>query len=172
LLAPSWTAAALVEGRAKPLLGSARTRNYLARGEATVTLGSIRHEIVIDRPAAQVWALAGDPARLHEWFPGITSLTLEGNLRTITVAGGLTMPEEIVIRDESARRFEYSITLPIFKFHRGMIDVIELDEERCMVVYSTEADPRTMALVISGGCYRALQELKRQMEHTAEEVSA
>ena len=137
-----------------------------------MTLGSIRHEIVINRPAADVWKLAGDPARLHEWFPGITGLTLDGNRRTITVAGGLTMPEDIVSNDPSARRFEYSITLPIFTFHRGMIDVIELDPDRCLVVYSTEADPRTMALVISGGCYRALQELKRQMEAPIEETVA
>mgnify|MGYP006167343011 CR=1 FL=1 len=27
----------------------------------------------IDRPAAQVWALAGDAPRLHEWFPGIVA---------------------------------------------------------------------------------------------------
>jgi len=31
-------------------------------------------------------------------------------------------------------------------------------------VYSTEADPRTMALTIGGGTAGALDELKRQME--------
>jgi hypothetical protein len=36
-----------------------------------------------------------------------------------------------------------------------------------MVVYSTEADPRTMALVIAGGTAGALVELKRQMEAPA-----
>ena len=34
-------------------------------------IGSIRRQIRIDRPADDVWALVGDPARLHEWFPGI-----------------------------------------------------------------------------------------------------
>jgi hypothetical protein len=129
-----------------------------------MTLGSIRNELVIERPADQVWELAGDASRLHEWFPGIVSLDLDGNKRTIHLAGGLSMPEDIVINDQLSRRFEYSITLPIFVFHRGTIDVIALDEQRCMVVYACEADPRTMALIIGGGCYRALQELKRQME--------
>ena len=32
------------------------------------------------------------------------------------------------------------------------------------MVYSTEADPRAMALVIGGGTLGALKELKRQME--------
>ncbi len=133
-----------------------------------MTLGSIRHEIVIERSASTVWELAGDPGRLHEWFPGIVSLDLDGSKRTIHLAGGLSMPEDIVINDPLARRFEYSISLPIFVFHRGTIDVIAMDDQRCMVVYACEADPRTMALIISGGCYRALQELKRQMELSTE----
>jgi hypothetical protein len=132
--------------------------------EVAVALGSIRNELVIERPADQVWELAGDASRLHEWFPGIVALDLDGNKRTIHLAGGLSMPEDIVINDPLARRFEYSITMPIFVFHRGTIDVIALDDHRCLVVYACEADPRTMALIIGGGCYRALQELKRQLE--------
>jgi hypothetical protein len=63
------------------------------------------------------------------------------------------------------RRFQYRITAPIFKHHRGTIDVIDLGDDTSMVVYSTEADPRTMALTIAGGTAGALDELKRQMEH-------
>jgi len=47
---------------------------------------------------------------------------------------------------------------------RGTIDVIDLHDGTCLAVYSTEADPRTMALVIGGGSAGALNELKRQME--------
>jgi hypothetical protein len=39
-----------------------------------------------------------------------------------------------------------------------------MGDDTCLVVYSTEADPRTMALVIGGGTAGALDELKRQME--------
>lgn len=126
--------------------------------------GTIRHEIRIDRPAATVWALAGDATQLHTWFPGITQCTVEGNQRTIVTGTGISMPEEILACDDTQRRFQYRITTPIFKHHRGTIDVIALDEASCLVVYSTEADPRTMALVIAGGCAAALRELKRQME--------
>ena len=54
-----------------------------------MTLGSIRHHIRIDRPADTVWALAGDPTRLHEWFPGIASCQVDGNIRTIVLDSGL-----------------------------------------------------------------------------------
>lgn len=127
-------------------------------------IGNVRYETRIRRPAAQVWALAGDAARLHEWFPGIVACQVNGTQRIITVAAGLPLPEEIVCCDDTLRRFQYRITAPIFQHHRGTIDVIDLGDETCLVVYSTECDPRAMALVIGGGTAGALDELKRQME--------
>ena len=126
--------------------------------------GTIRHELRIARCAADVWALAGDATKLHTWFPGIVESTVDGNQRTIITATGISMPEEILVCDDKQRRFQYRITTPIFKHHRGTIDVIDLGDETCIVVYSTEADPRTMAMVIGSGTAAALQELKRQME--------
>ena len=130
-------------------------------------IGSIRHHIRIDRPASDVWTLAGDPTRLHEWFPGIVACTVDGNQRVITTAAGLPMPEEILVQDDIQRRFQYRVTTPMFKHHRGTIDVLDLGDDTCVVVYSTEADPRTMALLIAGGAAGALDELKRQMEGTS-----
>lgn len=114
-----------------------------------------------------MWALAGDATKLHTWFPGIVDCTVDGNMRVITMGTGLPMPEEILLIDHTQRRFQYRITAPIFVHHRGTIDVIELTDDECLVVYSTEADPRTMALVIAGGTAGALVELKRQMEAPA-----
>jgi uncharacterized protein YndB with AHSA1/START domain len=129
-----------------------------------MTLGSLRHEIRIHRPADDVWARVSDAASLHTWFPGIVSCQVDGTTRVIVLGAGMPMPEEILVNDPGQRRFQYRITAPIFKHHRGTIDVIELAPDECMVVYSTEADPRTMALTIAGGTAGALDELKRQME--------
>ncbi len=129
-----------------------------------MALGSVRHQIRINRPVKEVWELAGNPARLHEWFPGIDACTVEGTTRTITVGSGASMPEEILTNDSVQRRFQYQLKLPIFIFHRGTIDAIDLGDDTSMVVYSTEADPRAMALAIAGGTAGALDELKRQLE--------
>lgn len=126
--------------------------------------GTIRHEMCIARSAADVWALAGDASKLHHWFPGVVDCTVDGNSRVIITGSGIPMPEEILVCDNAQRRFQYRLTTPIFKHHRGTIDVIALSDESCIVVYSTEADPRAMALVIGGGTAGALCELKRQME--------
>jgi len=130
-----------------------------------MTLGSIRHHIRVDRAADDVWALVGDAARLHEWFPGVTSCEVTGTQRTIVLGSGLPMPEEILVNDPIQRRFQYRITAPLFAYHRGTIDVIDLGDGTCLVVYATDADPRTMALTIGAGTADALDELQRQMEH-------
>ena len=129
-----------------------------------MTLGSVRYHRRIRRTAADVWALVGDPARLHEWFPGIVACQVDGTVRVITLGSGLALPEEILIHDPIQRRFQYRITAPLFAFHRGTIDVLDLDDDTCVVVYTTDADPRTMALTIAGGTAGALDELQRQME--------
>ena len=130
--------------------------------------GTVRHEICIARSAGDVWALAGDASKLHHWFPGVVDCTVDGNSRVIITGSGIPMPEEILVCDNTQRRFQYRLTTPIFKHHRGTIDVIALTDESCIVVYSTEADPRAMALVIGGGTAGALRELKRLMERDTE----
>lgn len=137
-----------------------------------MTLGSIRHQIRIRRSAADVWARVRDAAGLHTWFPGLTDCQVDGNNRVIFLASGMAMPEEILVNDDVQRRFQYRITAPIFRHHRGTIDVIELDTDECIVVYSTEADPRAMALTIGGGTAGALDELKRQLEDQPESNTA
>lgn len=137
-----------------------------------MTFGSVRHSRQVQAPAAQVWALVGDPARIHHWWPGIVGCTVNGTERTIELASGITMPEEILVHDHVQRRFQYRITAPLFAFHRGTIDVIELDADTCVVTYAVDADPRTMALVIAGAGAAGLDEVARLVEHSrAEETS-
>lgn len=129
-----------------------------------MTFASIRHHVRIRRSADDVWALVGAPERLHEWFPGIVGCAVDGTTRVITMGSGMPMPEEILVHDPVRRRFQYRITAPLFAFHRGTIDVLDLGDGTCAVSYATDADPRTMALVISAGTADALDELQRQME--------
>jgi hypothetical protein len=89
---------------------------------------------------------------------------VDGSTRVITLGSGLQLPEEILVVDPVQRRFQYRVTAPLFTHHRGTIDVIDLGDDSCLVVYSTEADPRAMALTIGGATAGALDELRRQME--------
>jgi len=84
--------------------------------------------------------------------------------RVITTESGLPMPEEIVTIDPIQRRFQYRVTSPLFTYHLGTIDVIDLGDGASLVVYSTDADPATLALVIGGAAGNGLLELKRRLE--------
>jgi hypothetical protein len=125
---------------------------------------SVRRHVRIDRPAADVWALIGDPARIQEWFPGIESSTVDGTSRVITTGTGMPMPEEIVTNDPLQRRFQYRITAGMFREHLSTLDVIDLDDGTCLVVYAADASPAAMALVIAGAAGDALRHLRSMME--------
>jgi hypothetical protein len=125
---------------------------------------SVRRQVHFKCPADDVWAIVGDAARIAEWFPGIVSATVEGSTRVVMTGSGLPMPEEILTVDPLQRRFQYRITAPMIREHLSTLDVLDLDDGTCLVVYSADADPATMALVIAGAAGSALEHLRAQME--------
>ena len=132
----------------------------------TAVRASVRRHVRIACPAAEVWDLIGDPGRIQEWFPGIESSTVDGTHRTIVTGAGIPMPEEIVTNDAIQRRFQYRITAPMFREHLSTLDVIDLDDGTCLVVYAADANPATMALVIAGAAGNALENVRRILEGT------
>ena len=108
-------------------------------------------------------ARIGDPTRIAEWFPGIVSATVDGSQRVVTTGAGVTMPEEIVTHDDVQRRFQYRITAPMFREHLSTLDVVDLGDGTSVVIYSADADPATMALVIAGAAGNALECLAATM---------
>jgi ligand-binding SRPBCC domain-containing protein len=132
-------------------------------------MASLRHERRISAPADVVWNVVARPESIVEWFPGVVAATMEGAIRTITLASGIEMPEEILTIDAEQRRFAYRITAPLYRFHLGVIDVIELGDDESLCVYSTTAEPDTLALIIAGGSIGALEEIQRIAETFAKE---
>lgn len=129
-----------------------------------MTRGSVRREVRIRRSADDVWAVIGDPARVQDWFTGITDSVVDGTSRTITTGSGLPMPEEILTCDPIQRRFQYRITAPVVKEHLSTLDVHDLGDGTGLVVYSADADPSTMALIIAGAAGSALESLRNRLE--------
>ncbi|MGO8874118.1 MAG: SRPBCC family protein [Acidimicrobiales bacterium] len=125
----------------------------------TAKRGSIRHQVRLACPPGVAWGLLGAPERVHEWFPGIVSCTVDGDVRVVTTASGLPMPERLVTVDPVLRRLQYRITAPLFSEHLGTIDVLDLHDGTSLVVYGTDADPAALALVIGGAARAALAHL-------------
>jgi len=130
----------------------------------TATRGSVRREVRIAAPADEVWRWVGDPARLPEWFPGITAAEVDGTTRTITTGSGIPMVEELVTVDRLQRRFQYRIDGGLFREHLSTIDVLDLGDGTSLVVYGVDAEPAVMSLVIGGAAGNALHHLKSMLE--------
>lgn len=132
-------------------------------------MGTVRREVRVGRSAEVVWQVVGDPARIAEWFPGIVDAEVNGSVRVITTASGLSLPEEIVTVDPLQRRFQYRVTSPLLRSHLGTIDVFDLGDGTSLVSYATDCEPDAMALVIGGAAGAALTELRRLLESRDEE---
>jgi len=129
-----------------------------------MTRGTVRRHVRIASAPGAIWSYVGDAARIPEWWPGITAADVDGDKRTITTGSGIPMPEQIVTVDRLQHRFQYRITGGLFQEHLSTIDVIDLGDGTCLVVYGVDADPATMALVIGGAAGNALEHLKSLME--------
>ncbi|CAG4922956.1 MULTISPECIES: SRPBCC family protein [Acidithrix] len=125
---------------------------------------SIRYEVFIKADIETIWEMIGDPLAISRWFVGIASATLEGTTRVIVLGSGLSLPETIVTIDPVAHRFQYRIIAPIVKEHLSTIDVIEVDEERSLVIYSVDAEPANFGLIIGGAAGAALENLREILE--------
>ena len=127
----------------------------------------ITEEITIDAPADEVWAVVAAAERQAEWFPGMTSSTVEGTVRTIGMAAGGMLLEEILDIDHERRRFEYRITGPMqFDHHLGSIEVYEVEgvKSASRVVYGQELEPTALAYVLGAALRDALVGLKELVE--------
>ena len=127
-------------------------------------MATIRRDVRFANPAELVWAAVTDTASLDSWFPGLAACTQEGDVRTVTLGSGLSLPERIVTNDPVQRRLQYRIEAGPVREHLATVDVIDLGDDTCLGVYSTDAEPDVMALVIGAACGDALLELQRQLD--------
>src|SRR5262245_36274149 len=72
---------------------------------------SIREEIVVHRPAAEVWAAVADAGAIHERLARgfVTDTKLDGDMRQVTFASGAVVRELLIDIDDRERRLAYSI---------------------------------------------------------------
>jgi len=84
-------------------------------------------EVSIDvaAPPDEVWAVAGDPGRIGEWFPAVVECEMDGDVRRATMGNGAVLVERITRRDDAARSYAYSVVegIPGLTRHEAVISV-------------------------------------------------
>ncbi|HET6690018.1 MAG TPA: SRPBCC family protein [Miltoncostaeaceae bacterium] len=102
---------------------------------------SFEVSIQVAAPPEEVWALAGDPARIGEWFPPVVASEMDGDVRRATMGNGAVLVERITRRDDHARSYAYSVMegIPGLTRHEAVISV-EGAEAGSRVRWSQDAE--------------------------------
>ena len=80
----------------------------------------------IAAPPEQVWAVAGDPDRIGEWFPPVIESEMDGDdVRRVTMGNGAKLVERITRRDDASWTYAYSVIegIPGLTRHEAVITV-------------------------------------------------
>jgi carbon monoxide dehydrogenase subunit G len=127
--------------------------------------GSVRNDVRIRRSAADVWRVIADVGSVAEWFPSFRSSRVEGTQRVIVTNTGMSLVEDVLRVDHEQRRFQYAIVPNgAIREHRATVDVVDLGDESCLVVYSTDMAPAVLVLALSGAIAEALDNLRDRLE--------
>ena len=71
-------------------------------------MGEARAEVVIDRPANEVWAMVGDFTDVT-WMPGVEGCRLIDEDERVLSLSGADFTERLLRRDDDRRSLTYSV---------------------------------------------------------------
>src|SRR5262249_47315129 len=106
-------------------------------------MASIRKEITLGAPAAEVWDAVRDIGALHtRLVPGfVTDTTLEPGARIVTFANGMVARELIVDLDDATRRLVWSAVGGRLSHHNASAQVFPDGDARCRLVWTADLLP-------------------------------
>jgi carbon monoxide dehydrogenase subunit G len=109
-------------------------------------------DVTVDATPDAVWKMVGDFGGVGEFFPGIESFRLEGDVRVIGMFG-MEIHERLISRDEAARSLTYSVIdgVPV-ESHTATITV-EAEGEGAKVTWAYAVTPDEMAPIF-GDTYK------------------
>ena len=129
-------------------------------------MASIHKEIVIDARTEDVWSAVRDVGAIHQRLaPGfVTDTRLEGDIRVVTFANGMTARELIVDIDDAARRLVWSVIEGRPRHHNASIQIFADGEGATRVVWIADLLPNELANPIGAMIEQGLGAMKRRLE--------
>ena len=132
-------------------------------------MATIHIERTIAASADRVWETLRDFGALHlKTAPGfILDTVVEGDVRTVTFAGGLVLRERLIAIDDEHRRIVYSILSDTFEHHSASNAVVPLDDGRCRFVWVVDFLPDGPKERITAMMDAGIEAIKASMERDA-----
>ncbi len=132
-------------------------------------MATIRHDIAIDAPAAQVWEAVGDVHAPHRRLvPHVLSdARADGDARIVTFANGLVVRERIVTVDDEARRFAYTASGGRTTHHHASMQVLDDGPQRARLVWIIDVLPDEVAPVIDALMRQGADDMRATLARAA-----
>ena len=129
-------------------------------------MASIRKEIPLNVPAAEVWDAVRDVGALHHRLVKgfVTDTKLEGDARIVTFANGMVAKELIVDLDDTARRLVWSARSERLTHHNASAQVFADGDERSVLVWIADVLPNEVAGHIRGMIDEGARAMKATLE--------
>jgi hypothetical protein len=81
--------------------------------------------IDVDASADAAWAVVGDVTSVPRWYPKYVTCEVQGDIRTLRSADGAELVERLLDRDESERRYAYTVVAgPPLRSHLASFQVL------------------------------------------------
>lgn len=120
---------------------------------------AVERRLPLAAEPAAVWAIVGDVTRI-DWVPVITHCSLQGDVRTMQMAGVGEVQERILRRDPTAMQLEYGlINNPRVTVHRASLQVLP-HPVGCELVWVTQIEPDALEPLIAAGMDASLVALR------------
>jgi carbon monoxide dehydrogenase subunit G len=126
-------------------------------------MGSRDAEVDIAAPADEVWAVIGEFGGLATWMPGVDSCLVDGDERIIG-AGGRTLTERLISKDDARRELVYSLVSGVPVEHHKATITVTPSEAATHVTWAVETKPDEASEMMVPSYRAALEALKSRIE--------
>lgn len=129
-------------------------------------MASIRREVVVNAATDRVWNALRDVGRIHQRLVVgfVTACQLEGDMRVVTFADGMTARERIVDVDDAQRRVVWSVVGEPFAHHNASVQAFEQGDGRTRLVWIADLLPNDLESRIASMIDQGMAAMKRTLE--------
>lgn len=128
-------------------------------------MATVWWEEPIALPADTAWAALREVGRAHELFaPVLVAGSLDGDVRTVTFANGMTVRERIVTLDEPRRRLCYTVLGDTFEHHSASMQLVPVDAHHCRFVWISDVLPDEAAEMVGPLVEQGARALRANLE--------
>ena len=112
-------------------------------------MASILRKIKLAVPAHIAWKTLRDVGKAETLFsPVLIDSSLDGDVRTVQFADGMTVKERIIVIDEENYRVAYTVLGDMFDYHAAAMQIVSVDETSSYFIWVSDFLPEAAQSVV------------------------